>query len=314
MRLVSNYNIADRGLATAARTTILQTELDQARRQHVAQSSSLRNELTSALNNAVTPTERDQQTKTSSSQREEQLYITSQLQESTQRLSEGDVLLRTELASAQAQMQSSRIMTTVTTRANQRLEQSEASTREVEVLVARERDQYHEELLQRVTHGTTTAVTPTLLSARPVLPTVPSAPVATLTPLVFRRLAHSQMLPRCTTQPLKVALEAPFRFTFTTTLGLLTSTSFRLYTALQRGLDGYIHPKDIWSIEGEYPDADYGTMRMRRRRRRRRRRRENMRKVLPTQKQMMYPSMKELLLISTPLPLSCLTVIHHQLC
>eukprot|EP00971_Amphidinium_carterae_P333145 6467699-Amphidinium_carterae.2 len=67
----------------------------------------------------------------------------------------------------------------MTTRANQRLEQLEASIREVEVLIARERDQYYEELLQTVTNGTTPAVTSTPLTATPLLPSVPTAPVGT---------------------------------------------------------------------------------------------------------------------------------------
>eukprot|EP00971_Amphidinium_carterae_P237156 4706973-Amphidinium_carterae.1 len=43
----------------AARLGVIQLQLDQARREHHLQSSSLRNELTAAQSNAVTPRNRD---------------------------------------------------------------------------------------------------------------------------------------------------------------------------------------------------------------------------------------------------------------
>eukprot|EP00971_Amphidinium_carterae_P207056 4108103-Amphidinium_carterae.2 len=66
----------------------------------------------------------------------------------------------------------------------------QASTREVEVLIAVERDGYYEELLQAVTHGTTPAVTPPQRSATPLVPAVSAAPVGTPAPLVHKHHSH----------------------------------------------------------------------------------------------------------------------------
>eukprot|EP00971_Amphidinium_carterae_P351774 6492273-Amphidinium_carterae.2 len=178
-------------------------ELDQARRQHHVQSLSLRNELQTARTEAGNPSQGGPQHELEESrvhrdrlqleltqamtqvtamqgavtQRDEQLaeHLTqNQLEHATH--GETDGLLRAKLTSAQEQL--TRMHTTRLTTVRdyntslRRVEETEASLREMQVLVTRERDGYYEELIQSL---------PTTVAAMTPVQAVPPPPPTPIT-------------------------------------------------------------------------------------------------------------------------------------
>eukprot|EP00971_Amphidinium_carterae_P090638 1794216-Amphidinium_carterae.1 len=160
----------------ASHQSVLQHELGQARRTHSAQISTLRNEVSQAQSQAVSAAERDrvhqelQEFRTRDTDSKEnwrnsnttcklpvlrRLNEMSYLRSSCKRAKPKQLMslkvvgiLRTELPSAQlnlSQMGADRLRMN---RNTQRLEQLEASAVEVDVLVSRERDSLHNELMR----------------------------------------------------------------------------------------------------------------------------------------------------------------------